>query len=301
MNEDNVREKAESKETNSALKSKKKIIIIASIVIVIAVVFFSYVQPKVIKPMQEYNNAVELLQSGNFYEAKEIFQKLGNYKDSVQQVENCEIAKGDRELSKKQYDTALTIYTKYKDNPNVTKEKITQCKEGIYQLGIQMYENDNFTSAKNQFEKISDYADSSAYIDKCDKAIAEAKEKAEKEAKEKAKKEAAEEKKEMQKLIGTWYAKKAINYRDEDMTDQLDDISTYYFTFNDDGTGICSMGKHIGQQNFTWKIQKGSNGAIGVWTLDGDSDTIFYYDDHILMYTDEMDSIMYDMHFFCYR
>lgn len=289
-------------------KTTKPLIAAACILIVLLIAYFAYVQPKVIKPMQEYNRAIGYLAEGNFRVAKDIFTNLGDYKDAHLQVENCEIAYADDLVSDGKYEHALEIYNSYKDNPNVSDYKLEKCKDGIYQEGIALYEEKSYESAKEKFKKITDYSDSSVYIEKCDSGIQKVREGKAKAAKEAAEKEAAEEKEKMQKLVGTWYAKKVVNYRDEDMTSEMDDLSTCYFTFKDDGTGICHLGEYLslggGTKEFTWKIQEiegYGDDAVGMWTLNGDSDIIWYYGDHILIYTDKMDSIFYDMRFFCYK
>lgn len=300
-------DKQERKSGVFAKKSTKILIAAACVVVAFVIVFFAYIQPQVIKPMQDYNKAVELLQSGEIDKAEAIFKSLGDYKDSEQQIDNCDIARGDEYLKNKEYEKALNTYSKYEDNPNVTEEKTNQCKEGIYQEACSLYEKKDYASAKTQFEGLGDYSDSSEYVKKCDAAIAKEKEEAEKAAKKAAEKKAAEQKEKGKKLIGTWYAKKVINYRDEDMTDQMDDLSKYYITFNEDGTGVWSNGDGSfsgGKYDFTWKIEDVEgygDDAIGTWTVKGDTDTIFYYGDYVLIYTEEMSSIPMDMRYFCYK
>lgn len=290
-----------------AKKSTKVLIALACAVVLLIIAFCSYIYPQVVKPMQKYNTAVRLLESGKIDEAENMFKELGDYKDSVQQIENCDIARADEFVSKGYYEGALAKYLKYKNNPKVTEEKINQCKEGIYQEAVKLLKKGNYEDAREKFELISDYSDTKEQLAKCDKA----KEDAEKAAQDAAEKKAAEEneKRENSGLIGTWYAKTIVNYLGNDMTDQMGDLSYYYITFNVDGTGVFSAGEDKGkpawggEHDFTWKIEDtgAGNGSVGTWTMNGDTDDIFYYDDHIVISTEKMDSIFYDMNFFCFR
>ena len=280
-------------------------------IIIFILAYFSYIQPKIIKPMQEYNSAVELLKNGNYEEAKTIFKSLGEYKDSVTQIDNCEIAYADSLAEKEDYYGALKIYEKYPDNPNVTEEKLKECKESIYQDAISYYQKGNYDYAISEFEFLSGYSDSEEYIEKCEDEKRQREEEEKKAAEKAAKKEAAQNEKDKKKLIGTWYARKIINYRDEDITDLMSDLNKIYFTFNEDGTGKFQLSdsehaKRMGEKgNFTWKIEDVDgygDDAIGTWTFKGYTETIFYYDDYILMYTEDMDSIpTLDVRLYCYK
>lgn len=306
MDEDN-------KKTESSRKTfshTRIIVIIAIIIAVFVVVFFSYIDPKVIKPMKQYNTAVDLLEKGEYEKAKTIFKSLGDYKDVSTQLDNCEIAHADALAGEGQYYEALKIYEQYPDNPNVTDEKLTSCKEAMYQDAISYYQKGQYDYAKSEFQLINGYSDSSNYILKCDEAKKE-KEEEEKKAAEKAEKARKEkEKKDKQKLIGTWYAKEVINYRDEDITSLMSDLSKVYFKFNEDGTGEFQLSdseyaERMGEKgSFTWRIEDVDgygDDAIGTWTFKGDTDIIFYYKDHILMYTEKMESTVMDARFFCYK
>lgn len=188
VTQESVLAEEQSKEAskNNGIKVKKWMPIVGAI-LVLAIAFFAFIQPKVIKPMQDYNYAIEQLENGNIAEAKKVFTSLGDYKDSVKQLDNCEVALGDKHLNDGEYELALEIYEQYKDNENVTEDKINKCKRGIYQAAIDLLESGDAEKAKQKFAKLGDYSDSKAYIEKCDKAI-------EKAAKEAAAKKAAEEK-----------------------------------------------------------------------------------------------------------
>lgn len=70
-------------------QKKKNRIVIAFLIAfgIIGVIIFYYVS---IYPSQQYNVANELLNSGEYHESMAIFEKLGNYKDSVEQIIKCQ-------------------------------------------------------------------------------------------------------------------------------------------------------------------------------------------------------------------
>lgn len=71
-------------------KRKRKFVIVLSIVVVIIVgIILAFVITNVIK-LNNYNSAIQMLESGQYQEAYDLFCELGNYKDSEKQMENSE-------------------------------------------------------------------------------------------------------------------------------------------------------------------------------------------------------------------
>ena len=79
------------KEIEKRAKRNKRIAII-TIPIVCAVVAFIIVLNAVIIPNGKYNDAVALMEAGKYEEAIFAFEALGGYKDSAEQIANCQIA-----------------------------------------------------------------------------------------------------------------------------------------------------------------------------------------------------------------
>lgn len=72
-------------------KRKRKFIIVLSIVAVIVVgIILAFVITNVIKS-NNYNSAIQMLESGQYQEAYDLFCELGNYKDSEKQMDNAKI------------------------------------------------------------------------------------------------------------------------------------------------------------------------------------------------------------------
>jgi len=82
---------AERKEKERKAKAAKKAMAIWAIAaVVIAAGVLIYIN--VIAPMMAYNSAVELMNAGSYEEAITAFENLNGYKDSTQQIENCNVA-----------------------------------------------------------------------------------------------------------------------------------------------------------------------------------------------------------------
>lgn len=72
-------------------KRKRKFIIVLSIVAVIVVgIILAFVITNVTKS-NNYNSAIQMLESGQYQEAYDLFYKLGDYKDSEKQMDNAKI------------------------------------------------------------------------------------------------------------------------------------------------------------------------------------------------------------------
>lgn len=111
-------------------KIKKCTIAILSVFIFVAtILYFSFVQPSL-----KYTEAKELMESGNYPEAIDIYESLYDYKDSKMLVEEC-------------------------------KEKQ---KEVNYQEAIKSFNEGNYDFARDFFDLLGDYKDCKDYIGKCD-------------------------------------------------------------------------------------------------------------------------------------
>lgn len=111
-------------------KAIKTFVIVASVII--AVIVFLGVLTSVIIPNSKYNDAVALMEAGQYEDAIVAFEAMDGYKDSEQQIKNCETAikeieyqKADRAYSNKNYETAYSMFMEligYKDSLDRAKE-----------------------------------------------------------------------------------------------------------------------------------------------------------------------------------
>lgn len=116
-------------------KQKKCVVIGALIgmsVIAIGLCYFA-----IIFPAQQYDSALALFENGEFNESLQVFESLGSYKNSSQQVEQC-------------------------------RERI---REEDYLTAVGMYEENNYSEALIKFQSLGDYKESAKYIGECEVAL----------------------------------------------------------------------------------------------------------------------------------
>lgn len=128
--DEKIRTDAENKIIEQ-IKGKRRSAIICLILlgIVGAIIFYSVS----IYPNQRYKTAIELLDSGEFHEAMAIFEDLGNYKDSSEQIIKCQ-------------------------------EGITEQR---YQDGLAQYQSGNSKEALSIFEELGSYKESQSFAHEC--------------------------------------------------------------------------------------------------------------------------------------
>lgn len=126
------RKLAEEAEQKKAAKAQK--ILSIAIVAIIAAVAIFFVVTKIVIPNSNYDTAVELMDSGKYEEAIAAFEAMGDYKDSVDKIDECN--KGT------DYNTAIKLM-----------------ESGLYEYAI------------TAFKELGDYKDCADKIDECNTAI----------------------------------------------------------------------------------------------------------------------------------
>lgn len=160
-------------------KKNKKIAAIVTPIVAVAiaaVVIFT----TVIQPQNEYNAALMLMGSGKYEEAITAFEAMDGYKDSAEQIKNCE-----NEILEQNYQSAVALMENGKckeaivafeelGNYKDAVEQIANCKNGIqeqeYQEAVALMNSGNYIEAIIAFETMDAYKDSvelseSAYED----------------------------------------------------------------------------------------------------------------------------------------
>ncbi|MBP3941528.1 MAG: hypothetical protein J6D00_08590 [Christensenellaceae bacterium] len=150
-------------------KKAKKIaaIILPSIAAIAAIVILTVM---VFIPNSKYNNAVALMNAGEYEEAITAFTEIIDHKDSTEQIKNCEIGILDDKydaaivlMNEGQYEEAITAFTEIIDHRDST-EQIKNCEIGIlddkYGIAAKLFNDGSYIEAYNGFIEISDYKDS---------------------------------------------------------------------------------------------------------------------------------------------
>lgn len=136
----------------------------------------------------DYDLAMELLDQGNYLEAEEIFDSLGDYEDSVQRVKECKYnralvllhLKADPLLEVEQK-ISLDIASSYaseeeKDNARALLESVGDYEDSIklleeldilqdYEEAVALFENGDLTEAREMFSAIHEsFSDTKKYL-----------------------------------------------------------------------------------------------------------------------------------------
>ena len=118
----------------------------------------------------DYESAIALMEAGNYEEAIVAFTELGDYKDSVQKLEECENALSYAEavalFEAEQYEEALAIFTalgNYQDSIAKTKE----CENAIaYNEALTLIDNELYFEAYDIFSTIATYKNVPEYLNR---------------------------------------------------------------------------------------------------------------------------------------
>lgn len=158
-----------AKEAEKEKRKKYLTIAIPAVVICIAAVFLMI---KVIIPNSNYKKAATLLEAGQCDEAIAAFEALGDYKDSVEQIELAKSEKvyqGARALFEEgQYDEAAAAFQslgKYKDSADQIVKINETKKEEAYQAALTLFENGEYDKAAAAFRALGKYKDSAEQIE----------------------------------------------------------------------------------------------------------------------------------------
>lgn len=142
-------------------KTKKIATIVTPIVAlaIAAVVIFT----TVIQPMMDYNSAVALMEDGKYEEAITAFEAMDGYKDSSEQIVNCEneILEQDYQsavalMKEEKYEEEVKIFNsikKYKDSDELSKES-------SYLTANKLIEEKKYNEALPILKNIGNYKDS---------------------------------------------------------------------------------------------------------------------------------------------
>ncbi len=109
--------RAEQKKKEHRKKIIGTIVLSSIALIVLLVVFLN----TIVVPFIKYNNAVEYMEAGEYHKAQDVFNSLGDYKDSVEKSRDC---------SKK------ILYRQYDEN---YKRAVSMMNEGKYQEALELF------------------------------------------------------------------------------------------------------------------------------------------------------------------
>ena len=132
---------AELKRQQELEKAKTRRTLAIVIPTIVAVVIFLYVLSSVIIPNAKYNDAVALMEAGQYEDAIAAFEAMDGYKDSEDQIQNCKIA-----IKEEEYRSAKQLYHEKK------------YEEAYYAFVVLYGYKDSDTMKKNSAIKVAETA-----------------------------------------------------------------------------------------------------------------------------------------------
>lgn len=170
MTAERDRRLAEEKAVAQAQARKTKRIAIIATPLVVVVIVAAVMIPNFIKAQQEeaarleaYNAAVALAEAGRYDEAIVAFAELGDYEDSMEQVNATTYNQAVALFEAGEYNKAVSIFTElgsYKDSSEQIVNVQNQQLEEQYQAAFSLIENENFQKAYDEFMELGDYKNS---------------------------------------------------------------------------------------------------------------------------------------------
>ena len=145
---------AEAKAAENRRKAQNiTIVVFASLTVIIGVILLL---TKVIIPNNNYNKAQALLAEGKYEEAAATFDKIGDYKDSADMIEECQYRAAVELLDSGKYEQAISAFI----NLGNYKNSSDMVFESYYRKAIDLMNVEDYGEAIPILEKISKYKDS---------------------------------------------------------------------------------------------------------------------------------------------
>lgn len=151
-----------------AKKLKKTVIIAAPIICALVAIVLLVTQ--LIIPNSKYNNAVALMESGQYEKAISAFEAMDGYKDSITQIQNCNTAILDTKYNKAvemadagKYEEAIAAFETlggYKDSVAQIIVCETAIKDSEYNNAVALINTGDVFSAYEAFVALDGYKDS---------------------------------------------------------------------------------------------------------------------------------------------
>lgn len=142
------------REAAKRAKRNKTIAIVVSTVAVIAIAVMLLMK-MVIIPNGKYNDAVALLEAGNYEEAAVAFEELGSHKNSAEMKLEADYLNATRMIAEKDFSSAIEIL---EVNPEY-KDSQALYTDACYQYAHELWANEQYENAEAMFTNCGDYLD----------------------------------------------------------------------------------------------------------------------------------------------
>ena len=143
---------------------------------VVLIIVIGLVITKIVKPNNIYNEAMALMNSGEYEKSITVFETLNGYKDASQQIDACNEKIIERDynaavemMNNGKYEESITVFEALNGYKDASKQ-IDVCNERIierdYNAAVEMINSGEYTESITIFEKLGDYKDSIKLIAK---------------------------------------------------------------------------------------------------------------------------------------
>lgn len=162
-------------------KISKLILVALSVLIIILFLRNAPAQKKYMH--DTYESGINSINNEDYVKAQEILSELGDYKDSLEQIEKAQILEQQKVIydsavqsfNNEDYKSAIESFTQiknFKDSADYIEEatKLMEQKntnESLYNEAYDYYECNDYISAIQIFSKINDYKDSEEVLQEC--------------------------------------------------------------------------------------------------------------------------------------
>ena len=159
------------------IAKRKKTIAIISVAVICIVIVFVIIWNTVIIPNSKYNDAVALMDSGEYTAAIAVFEALDGYKDSARKISECNTAILDGKyntgvalMDSGEYIAAIAAFEAldgYKDSAKKISECSTAIMDGKYNAGVALMNAGEYAEAMATFEELGEYKDAVQRATEC--------------------------------------------------------------------------------------------------------------------------------------
>ena len=115
----------------------------------------------------DYKKATELLESGSYEEAAELFSSLGDYEDSAELLKTCHYKEAEALLENDQYMDAADIYASLGDYEDC-KDKYQEC---LYEQAGVLVNEGKLEEAADMYDSLNQYKDSKTKLEEINHSI----------------------------------------------------------------------------------------------------------------------------------
>lgn len=153
-------EAEKKKQRQKQARTFKKLAATGIPVILLGLIFALWIVPYVIEPNSRYSNACALVEAGQFDEAIEAFESLGDYRDAPVQIKATQYAKADALAEAGRTDEAEELFKAlgdYEDSP----DRVNAIR---YARALSLADEGDYVKAIEEFEALGDYKDAEEQV-----------------------------------------------------------------------------------------------------------------------------------------